>query len=430
MNKDAKATEYRIEPLVKILRSEAISDGGTEKKASELKGMWVRLNETMFAFVEDNKVTVVYNDETEFGCACKAFSDPTMNILCEHILAFEGLKNPTQLSIESREYRWLQRYLLELGWHAENGYLYPSLAAPEVVAELPPIGESTKLDPVNEDHDLDPGVGEDAQEGIPQGYSRKCTHCGYIEFGEDLEQVKQLIDDHRRDCPKNPANKKKEAPQKPSANETVAPEKQKEDKKVKPNTAVAKPEPRTPAVKKEMPSEAEFQSAKVGRLMRSQGSIYKVSGKEVADSAAVSSYAVSEGVSTETTVLEQTAEYARATVRAYKGGRYTEGSVLIRRDAILEKVVIDLAEKNTDWITGWSNGLPEFDLNQKVFIGDKSKILGLHIAGVVADKWMFASRDCETKAGRRAQIKILGADWREDDEVESEVEEMNVVAKR
>ena len=199
---------------------------------------------------------------------------------------------------------------------------------------------------------------------------------------------------------------------------------------MKPSTAVAKTESNVPAVKKEMPTEAEFQSAKVGRLMKSQGSIYKVTGKEVADSAAVSSYAVSAGVSTETTILEQTSEYARATVRAYKGGRYTEGSVLIRRDAILEKLMIDLAEKNPDWIIGWSNGLPEFDLNQKVFVGEKSKILGLHIAGVVADKWMFASRDCETKAGRRAQIKILGADWREDDEVESEVEEMNIVAKR
>ena len=209
LNKDAKATEYRIEPLVKILRSEAISDGGTEKKASELEGTWIRLNETMFAFVEDDKVTIVYSDETELGCACKAFSDPTMNLLCEHIIAFENLENKSQISIESTDYRWLQEYLFSLGWYAENRYLYPSLDAPEVVAELPPVGEPAKLDPVNEDKPLDIGVDEDEQEGIPQGYSRKCTHCGYVESGEDLEQVKQLIDDHRRACPKNPANKKK-----------------------------------------------------------------------------------------------------------------------------------------------------------------------------------------------------------------------------
>ena len=193
---------------------------------------------------------------------------------------------------------------------------------------------------------------------------------------------------------------------------------------------VAKPEPRTGVIKKEMPTEAEFQHAAVGRILKNQGSIYKVTGKEVADSAAVSNYAVSAGISTETVVLEQTAEYARATVRAHKAGQYTEGSVLIRKDAILEKLLIDLAEKNPNWIIGWANGLPEFDLNQKVYIGDKQKILGLHIAGTLIDKWTFAARDCETKARRRAQIQMLGADWRETDEVDNEVEEMEMVDKR
>lgn len=438
MTKEPKKTIYVIEPLVKLLRSEAISDGGTQKKAEALEGKWIRLNETMFAFEEADKVTLVFRDGDEIGCACKAFSDPTMNVLCEHLIAFENLKSMPRLTIESTDYRWLRECLFKFGWYADGGYIHPS-------------ADSQLLDPVNKDKDLDigaddgPAVGEppesaDHDEEPVKMIERTCDWCGHVERGEDRDQVIAAIADHRESCPKNPAKRKKpplathdapeEEQQKPAAKETVAPEKTKEKKKVKPSTAVTKTEPNVPAVKKEMPTEAEFQLAKVERLMKSQGSIYKVSGKEVADSAAVSSYAVSSGVSTETTVLEQTAEYARATVRAYKGGRYTEGSVLIRRDAILEKLMIDLAEKNPDWIIGWSNGLPEFDLNQTVFIGDKRKILGLHIAGVVIDKWTFASRDCETKAGRRAQIKILGADWREDDEVESEVEEMNTVAKR
>lgn len=432
MDKEPKKMTYAIEPIVKLLRSEAISDGGTLKKAAELEGKFIRLNETMFIFEEAGKVTLVYSDGNNVGCACEKFSDPSMNVLCEHIIAFEDLKNPTQLTIESDDYRWLRTYLLGLGWYPENGYLYPSLDSELIEDEeslVPNEDEPAKLDPVNEEKDLNIGVDEEPE---PKTYSRKCVHCGDSISGTDLAQVKLDIAEHTRSCPKNPTNKKKEAPKEPTdaKNATVEKPKKEEKKVKKPSTAVTKPEPRVPAAKKEMPTEAEFQDAKVGRLMKSQGSIYKVSGKEVADSAAVSSYAVSAGVSTETTVLEQTAEYARATVRAYKGGRYTEGSVLIRRDAILEKLMIDLAEKNPDWIIGWSNGLPEFDLNQTVFIGDKRKILGLHIAGVVADKWMFASRDCETKAGRRAQIKILGADWREDDEAESEVEEMKTVAKR
>ncbi len=65
-----------------------------------------------------------------------------------------------------------------------------------------------------------------------------------------------------------------------------------------------------------------------------------------------------------------------------------------------------------------------------IHVGEKRKILGLHIAGTLIDKWTFASRDCETKAGRRAMIKILGADWREDAERASEVEEMETVGKK
>ena len=38
MTTEAKATEYMIEPIVKLLRSEAISDGGTQKIAGELEG--------------------------------------------------------------------------------------------------------------------------------------------------------------------------------------------------------------------------------------------------------------------------------------------------------------------------------------------------------------------------------------------------------
>lgn len=427
--KEPKKMTYNIEPIRKILLTEAVIDGGTQKKAAELEGKWIRINETMFALVEESQTTLVYNDVPTGGCACDRFKD-SENLICEHLISFGDLPNPPQLSIDSKEYRWLQEYLLSLGWYVENRYLYPSLDA-----ELPEDEAKKELDPVNEDKDLDIGVDEEPE---PTEYSRKCVHCGDIISGTDLAQVKQDIAEHTRGCPKNPANKKNPKPVTQEAAEpstdakstTVEKPSKKDGKKAKPSTAVAKPEPRTPVVKKEMPTEAQFQTAAVGRLMKNQGSIYKVSGKEVADSAAVSNYAVSAGVSTETTVLEQTSEYARATVRAYKHGRYTEGSVLIRKDAILEKLMIDLAEKNPKWITGWSNGLPEFDLDQRIYINDKQKILGLHIAGTLIDKWTFAARDCETKARRRAQIQMLGADWREGDEVESEVEEMNTVAKK
>ena len=202
MTKEAKATEYMIEPLVKLLRSEAISDGGTRKKAEALVGKWIRLNETMFAFEEDGNITLIFIGGGEVGCACKAFSDPSMNVLCEHIIAFEDLESPPQLTIESPDCRWLREYLFGLGWYTKNGYLYPSLDS-ELQEDVP-----SKLDPVNEDHDLHIGVDVDQN---PKKYTRACSFCGHIETGDDLDIVKQHIDEHRRTCAKNPANKQKSA---------------------------------------------------------------------------------------------------------------------------------------------------------------------------------------------------------------------------
>lgn len=224
MNKDVKATKYAIDPIRKIPQSEAVSDGGTQKKADALRGTWIRLNETMFAFIEEAQTTIVYKDADECGCACTQFADDSMNVLCEHIIALNNLPNPPQLPIESEECRWLQEYLFSRGWYSKNRYLYPSLDAetiePEVVAELPPVGE--ELDPVNEDKPLDIGVDDEPE---PKMIERKCHYCGFIEVGADRDQVIAHIAEHQKTCQKNPANKKKpetaEQPQDPVVKESL-----------------------------------------------------------------------------------------------------------------------------------------------------------------------------------------------------------------
>lgn len=209
--KEAKATKFAVEPIRKILIAEEISDGGTQKAAAALEGTWIQINETMFVFMEEGVATLVYRDEYETGCACDHFKD-SENVLCEHIVAFEDLSHKPQLSIESKECRWLQEYLFSLGWYTENRYLYPSLDAklpedeattePEVVAELPPVQESPKLDPVNADKPLDTGVDE------PKMATFICNHCGQTIEGVDPVAARKELVDHQAACPKNPANMK------------------------------------------------------------------------------------------------------------------------------------------------------------------------------------------------------------------------------
>lgn len=234
MNKDAKATEYRIEPIVKMLRSEAISDGGTEKKASELEGKWIQLNESEYVLEEAGKVTRVFHDDTNCGCACGKLSH---NVLCEHLIAFEDLKSKPSLTIESKECRWLQEYLFSLEWTSENRYLYP------------PIGD-VSIDPVNEDKPLDIGVGKEAE---PKTYERKCAFCGEINAPKSEKGADEWLVWHESICPKNPANTT-EIPGSSNdvtIDETDVPIVQKEKPTVVKDATVEEPEP-TPEVKESL----------------------------------------------------------------------------------------------------------------------------------------------------------------------------------
>lgn len=213
MNTEAKAMNYSIGPITRMVRSKMTIVGGNKKKAEALEGTWIKLNETEYALVEAEQVTRILIDEDTVGCSCGGCDIGTV---CEHVLAFEDLESIPQQLIGAPQHRWLSTYLFEKGWYAKDRYVYASLDEkqdePEVGAEIPPVNK-TKLDPVNEEKELDTGVSEDKPE--PKTRSRKCVYCGDIISGTDLDQVKRDIAEHTKNCPKNPANKKKPPTKKP-----------------------------------------------------------------------------------------------------------------------------------------------------------------------------------------------------------------------
>ena len=279
MTKEAKATIYAVEPMVKLLRSEAISDGGTEKIAAAIEGTWVRVNETMFILMEEGKVTLVYSDDTEVGCACEKFSDPSMKVMCEHIIAFENLPEKPQMEIYTPECRNLREYLFSRGWYVDDRYLYPLPDEQAMVHyECTECGESTdtesgrlpgwiaehaavcpgvkpeELDPMNEDKPLDIGVDDDPK---PIGKDMTMVHYQCPKCGEEIDIEDGKLRDwklnHMDVCkgktktnPSEIPNSSK-LPQKPVVKESLTPEKptvaksapvekpqKEEEKKVKP----------------------------------------------------------------------------------------------------------------------------------------------------------------------------------------------------
>jgi len=360
---------------------DATTEQGKRTQASvEAENYDVRqLPNSDFLTLEDKATDSIYvvakmgkGTEQKVICSCKYFKESGK--ICEHIIALKDVKI-SELDATSEA---LINFLRATNWHDdEHGRFVP---------------------PDNEEPIIDASPKEQTK---PEAKPRPKT-----------KPKKEEIPPPPKDVPPPPKREKKTPP--------------------KENTAMARREKskmKTDVTKIDnFPSDAELQRAAVERSITGRGSIYSVRGKKVPDSAAVQDYAASKGVSIEIIVAEQSAEAAKAIVRAHRGSTYCDDVVILRKDIIESKFLIDLAEKHPDWMTGWVNGLPEFDPMRKVPVGDKSKILALYIAGSVEDKWLFAIREATSKAARRASLKVLGMDDRSAQEVGSEEAEMKAVA--
>lgn len=444
MNEDGKKMNYSIGPITKMVRAEMSIAGGLQKKAETLEGTWVRLNETEYIIEEADQTTRILIEDDVIGCSCGKCDH---GIMCVHVLAFEALKSPPQLSIESSQCRGLREVLLSEGWYAENRYIYPSLDEatnePRVVAELPPVNDekpdegeqdtSTKLDPVREEKELDIGVGNAETEASPidegqKMYTRECQRCGFVTKGHDLDEVKQRMVEHQKTCSKNPANKKKaKVPEKPKPIDAKPSPVENDKMKAKPkqkNTEVS-----TDVV---MPSDAEFRDAKTERILQSQGGFYKVAGgKEVPDAMAVQAYAVgTAGISTEVMKIEQDDKHVLAIVRCHRGGLYTDASVYIDFEVQRKRELLKIANKNPKAVRGWDERGPMFDPDFKVVTESKSVPLMVHIFNRMTDFQYFAPRTAESQAIRRGQAKMLGSEWRDAEEINTEAEEVSSINRK
>jgi hypothetical protein len=58
MTTEKRPMKYSIDVTKYIKISDAITDGKTEKEAKALEGEWIKINEVMFAFVEDDRTTM------------------------------------------------------------------------------------------------------------------------------------------------------------------------------------------------------------------------------------------------------------------------------------------------------------------------------------------------------------------------------------
>ena len=159
-----------------------------------------------------------------------------------------------------------------------------------------------------------------------------------------------------------------------------------------------------------------------GMEMKPMGNFYHVSGKIVPDAWKVRQWGNEKNISTEIVAAFQNEKCAHATVRAIAPtGQHIDATVYhdyeIAKELMMFELIERYAKKGKSVIEGYDeDGKPQLtpeakrDLYKR-YIRFKS----------------FALRDAVTKAERIALLKILNKDWREEEEIESEMREVREV---
>lgn len=153
-------------------------------------------------------------------------------------------------------------------------------------------------------------------------------------------------------------------------------------------------------------------------------------GKRIPDSRVVQSLANQAKIKTETINIKQNSEEATVTVRAVApNGASIDASVTHNFEVVMQDKIMSMLSSN-------QSSKLFIDINNPFIMDNSGNITpNLTLIGqkkIVKDMIQFkkfAVRDAETKADNRAQKKILNQEWREEDEIKSEKEEVEMVNK-
>lgn len=163
--------------------------------------------------------------------------------------------------------------------------------------------------------------------------------------------------------------------------------------------------------------------------LKTQGGEYSVAGKYRPDAASVQGAANRNKVCTEIIRAVQNKEYAEAIVRTHYRGQYVD--TVVHHDFENSRLIklLEIATKHPETVTGLTGeGIPIFKPDS-TFVDSNGKVkslMGTVMHTLLADI-QFSIRDAVTKASSAGQAKILNQDWRDDVEVESEMQERKMV---
>ena len=176
--------------------------------------------------------------------------------------------------------------------------------------------------------------------------------------------------------------------------------------------------------------EAKGDDFDLDRWRKSQGQSYQVAGKEAPNAFSVSGAANKQGLCTQIMDAGRspTLVWGHVRVTDPRTGQYREDRVSHEKETFcLLKAWEDasaMQRKMPGLIIGiCESNMPELDPEKRV----KGMPAGLWLTMQVMRSWSMADRDAVTKAERRAQLKLMNREWRDEGEISLESEEETAV---
>jgi hypothetical protein len=215
------------------------------------------------------------------------------------------------------------------------------------------------------------------------------------------------------------------------------PEKPPEKKEEKPGENLpAKQEPAKPPAQKKSDHEidAEIEMAKAERYLQNRGGSYKVQGVERPDSHLIQKIANKHGVSVEILEATQTADFVHVVVRAHLNDQYMDAVVHHDFKTEYQLKLMEMISKNPDILDHWEGTDPVIKKDAKIKIKEDGKEVlkdaKYYIVHALLSFQKFALRDGRTKAAAVAESMLLNQDFRDPEEIDSELDEVRLVHEK
>jgi hypothetical protein len=197
------------------------------------------------------------------------------------------------------------------------------------------------------------------------------------------------------------------------------------------NTPVVKFEPKeiksVSIMKSDSQIDAEIETAKAKRFLETRGSSYKVQGKERPDAHKIQNIANEHRINIEILKAEQTEDHAYVVVRAHLGNQFIDATVYhdFKTESLLK--TMEIIKNNPGILDHYEGTYPVIKEGAVIKQRDEQIDAKYYLVHSLLSFKKFSLRDARTKAASIAEAMLLNREWRDKDEIRSEMDEKSLI---